>query len=205
MDIHINHGFMKTTQVFFLLVFLSTAAGLADTTMLEERSGEVTMRGKAVTLLGPKLEIGDKAPDFILQRNDLSDARLSDFTGKVILISVIPSIDTGVCDIQTKRFNKEAGQLSDVAILTVSMDLPFAQKRWCGVNDATQLVTLSDHRTASFGEGYGVLIKDMRLLARSVFVVGKDGLIKYIQIVPEMGKEPDYDSALAAARKESEK
>lgn len=170
---------------------------------LAERPGEVTMRGKAVTLLGTLLQPGDKAPDFVLLRNDMTDARLLDFSGKVILISVVPSLDTGVCDLQTKRFNREAGSLEDAAVLTVSMDLPFAQKRWCGVNDATNLVTLSDHRTAEFGKSYGVLIKDMRLLARSVFVIGKDGLVKYVQVVPEMATEPDYAAAIDAARRES--
>jgi thiol peroxidase len=133
--------------------------------------------------------------------NDLSEARLSQYRGKIVLLAAVPSLDTSVCSTETHRFNQEAVSLgSDVVVLTISMDLPFAQKRWCGAEGVQRVVTLSDHRDASFGLAYGVLIKELRLLARSVFVIGRDGKIVYEQLVPEMTKEPDYNAALAAVK-----
>ncbi len=168
---------------------------------MEERKGVVTMKGRPLTLVGKELKVGEAAPDFTVLDNDLSPVKLSSFRGKVCIISAVTSLDTSVCDLETRRFNQEADKLSpDIAILTISMDLPFAQKRWCGAAGVDKVVTLSDHRDASFGRAYGVLIKELRLLARSVFVIDRDGIIRYIQIVKENSNEPDYEAALNAAR-----
>ena len=169
---------------------------------MNERTGLVTMRGNPVTLLGNELKVGDLAPDFLVIANDLSPVKFSSFRGKVCIISSVPSLDTPICDTSTRRFNVEAGNLgSDLAVLTVSMDLPFAQKRWCGAAGVDAVQTLSDHRDASFGASYGVLIKDLRLLTRAVFVVDRDGILRYSQVVKEIAEEPDYEAALEAARK----
>jgi thiol peroxidase len=169
---------------------------------VKERTGLITFQGAPLTLVGDGLSLGDKAPDFSLLDNDLSPARLASFEGKVCLISTVPSLDTPVCDLETRRFNEEASRLGpDVAALTVSMDLPFAQKRWCGAAGITQVQTLSDHRDASFGESYGVLIKELRLLARAVFVVDREGVIRYEELVSEIVNEPNYDAALTAVKK----
>jgi thiol peroxidase len=166
-----------------------------------ERSGEVTMKGNPLTLVGPALKVGDKAPDFVVLNNDLSPVTLSAYDGKVRIISSVPSLDTPVCDMETRRFNQEAGNLGpDVVVLTLSMDLPFAQKRWCGAAGVDKVITLSDHRDATFGSTYGVLIKELRLLARSVFVVDKKGVIRYIQHVKELTQEPDYEAVLKAVK-----
>ncbi|MCP3922708.1 MAG: thiol peroxidase [Desulfobacterales bacterium] len=168
---------------------------------MKENTGLVTMGGNPVTLLGNIVEEGDKAPAFLLQKTDMSDAKLSDYSGKVIIISVVPSLDTPVCDLQTKRFNSEASELGDnVVILTVSMDLPFAQSRWCGASDISSVVTLSDHRTAEFGTSYGVLMKGARLLARSIFLIDKEGKIAYKELIKEIRDEPDYGSVLSKVR-----
>jgi thiol peroxidase len=166
---------------------------------MEERIGVITMRGKPLTLVGQELKEGDPAPDFEVLDNGLSPVKLASFKGKVCVISSVPSLDTPVCDTETRRFNQEAGKLSaDVQILTISMDLPFAQKRWCGAAGVDKVVTLSDHRNASYGTTYGVLIKDLRLLARAVFVLDREGIIRYIQIVKETTEEPDYEAVLDA-------
>ena len=168
---------------------------------MEERQGAITMRGNPLTLLGPEIKLGDPAPDFEILDNDLAPAALSSYGGKVVVISALPSLDTPVCDMETRRFNEEAGSLGDdVVILTVSMDLPFAQKRWCGAAGVDRVVTLSDHRDAAFGEAYGVLIKELRLLARAVFVVDRDGKVGYVQLVEEVADEPDYVAVLEAVR-----
>jgi thiol peroxidase len=166
---------------------------------MEERTGIITMRGNPLTLVGKEVKVGDSAPDFEVLDNDLSPVKLSSFRGKVCVISSVPSLDTPVCDMETRRFNQEAAKLSaDIQILTISMDLPFAQKRWCGAAGVDKILTLSDHRNASFGMAYGVLIKELRLLARSVFVVDREGIIKYVQMVNEISQEPDYDAILNA-------
>ena len=166
-----------------------------------ERSGEVTMKGNPLTLVGPALKTGDKAPDFVVLNNDLAPFSLSAYSGKVCILCSVPSLDTPVCDLETRRFNQEAGNLGqDVVVLTISMDLPFAQKRWCGAAGVDKVITLSDHRDASFGTAYGVLIKELRLLARSVFVVDKEGTIRYIQHVKELTQEPDYEAVLKAVK-----
>jgi thioredoxin-dependent peroxiredoxin len=167
-----------------------------------ERPGSITMRGNPLTLLGPEITVGQKAPDFSLVTNELAPARLADYAGKALALLSVPSLDTPTCAIETRRFNAEAAKLSDdVRILTVSMDLPFAQKRWCGAMGIDKVQTLSDHREASFGLGYGVLIKELRLLARAVFVVDKSGIVTFTELVHEVADEPDYDAVLAALAK----
>lgn len=166
-----------------------------------ERTGMVTMRGNPLTLVGGPVNVGEKAPDFKVLANDLSPVSLADYQGKVCLISSVPSLDTPVCEASTRRFNEEAAKLgTDVAVLTLSMDLPFAQKRWCAANGIKEVETLSDYRDASFGTAYGLLIKELRLLARAVLVVDREGIVRYEQIVPEIAEEPDYEAVLAAAR-----
>ncbi len=169
--------------------------------IMEERKGLVTMKGKPVILVGQAVKVGQKAPDFEVTANDLSPVKFSSFAGKVCIIASVPSLDTSVCDLETRKFNEKAAELgSDVVVLTISMDLPFAQKRWCGAAGIKNVQTLSDYRDASFGNAYGVLIKDLRLLARAVFVVDKKGVVRYLQIVPEIATEPDYDAVLKAVR-----
>jgi len=169
---------------------------------MEERKGVITFMGNPLTLLGPSLKVGDKAPDFNVLDNNLNPVRLSSYKGKVCILTSVPSLDTPVCDLETRRFNQEAATFGpDVAVLTVSMDLPFAQKRWCGAAGVDRVTTLSDHRDASFGASYGALIKELRLLARCVFVVDREGVIRYVQVVKEVTKEPDYDAVLDAVRK----
>jgi thiol peroxidase len=169
---------------------------------MEERSDIVTMKGNPVTLIGKALKAGDLAPDFEVVGNDLSPVKFSSYRGNVCIVSAVPSLDTPVCDMETRRFNQEAENLgADIAILTVSMDLPFAQKRWCGAAGVDKVITLSDHRTAEFGIAYGILIKDLRLLARAVFVVDREGIIQYIDLVKEIADEPDYDAILSAVKR----
>ncbi len=168
---------------------------------MEERTGLVTLKGNPVTLLGPEIKVGQAAPDAELVANNLSTVALSSFKGKVCVILSVPSLDTPVCDTETRRFNEEAGNLgSDVVVLAVSMDLPFAQARWCGAAGVDNVQTLSDHRDAAFGSNYGVLIKDLRLLARAVFVVDKNGMVSYTELVKEVATEPNYEAALAAVK-----
>ncbi len=168
----------------------------------KERKGLVTMMGKPVTLVGNPVKAGDRAPDFSVVDRDWQKVRFSDFKQKVRLISAVPSLDTGVCAVQTKRFNDEAAKLpKDVAVITISQDLPFAQKRFCEAENVQGIPVLSDHVWREFGLNYGILVKDMALLARSIFVVGEDGRISYVEIVPEISNHPDYEKALAAVRK----
>ncbi len=151
------------------------------------------------TLIGPELKPGDTAPDFTLVNGKLQAVRLSDFAGKPMLISVVPSLDTGVCSTQSKRFDEEAANLGDaVSILTVSADLPFTQKRWCGENNAKNAQTLSDYMDMNFGTAYGTYIKEVRLESRAVFVVDAGGTIRYVEYVPQGGQEPNYVAALQA-------
>jgi thiol peroxidase len=168
---------------------------------MAERNGAVTMRGNPLTLVGRELNIGGAAPDVEVLDNDLTPVKLSNYKGKVCIVSTVPSLDTPVCDMETRRFNQEAANLGDdIVILTISTDLPFAQKRWCGAAGVEKVVTLSDHRDAAFGNAYGVLIKELRLLARAVFVVDKEGVVRYVQLVKEIAEEPDYDAVIAAAK-----
>ncbi len=166
-----------------------------------ERNNIVKAQGNPLTLIGNEVKIGDKAPDFTVLNGELKPVKLTDFKGKTIVIASVTSLDTSTCDLETKRFNKEAANLGDdVVILTISMDLPFAQGRWCGAAGVENVKVYSDYRDASFGNAYGVLIKELRLLARVVFIVGKDGTVKYIQYAEENSKEPNYDDVLKALR-----
>ncbi len=165
----------------------------------------VAFKGNPISVDGPELKAGDAAPDFKLQGSAASgfpDLTLASFAGKTLLISVVPSLDTSVCALQTKKFNERASQLPEnVVVLTVSMDLPFAQGRFCGAEGIDKIQTASDHRDANFGNAYGVLIAEgplSRILARSTFVVGPDGKLKHVEYVPEITQEPNYDAALAA-------
>ncbi len=169
---------------------------------MPERKGLVTMKGNPIVLLGNAVNVGDKAPDFEVVTKDLSTVKFSSFAGKICIISCVPSLDTSVCDIMTRKFNEQAVKLGkDVMVLAVSMDLPFGQDRWCIAADVKNVYVFSDHRTVSFGQAYGVLIKDLRLLARAVFVVDRQGIIRYENIVPEIANEPDYDEVLEVVKK----
>ncbi|KKM65325.1 hypothetical protein LCGC14_1492430 [marine sediment metagenome] len=166
---------------------------------MQERSGAVTFKGSPLTLLGPEVQPGQQAPDVALLDADLAKKRLSDFPGKIRVIITVPSLDTPVCDAEVRAFNRAAtGMGEDVVVLAVSMDLPFAQARWCAGAGIDRVTTLSDHREAAFGTAWGVLIKPLRLLARAVFVVDPAGRIAYVQVVPELTDEPDYDDVLRA-------
>jgi len=168
---------------------------------MDERPGAITMKGNPLTLVGREVKVGDPAPDFEVTANDLTPVKFSSMAGQVCIIASVPSLDTSVCDLETRRFNAEAASLSpDIRILTISMDLPFAQKRWCGAAGVERVTTFSDHRLASFGLEYGVLIKELRLLARAVFVMDQAGLIRYAELVPELTAEPNYEAVLQAVK-----
>ncbi|TWT58157.1 putative thiol peroxidase [Thalassoglobus neptunius] len=163
----------------------------------------VTLKGNPVTLVGTELKAGDSAPDFKLQDNGLQEVTLQDSAGKTRIIATIPSLDTGVCHAETKRFNDEAASLENVEILVVSTDLPFGQKRWCGAENVDKVSCLSDHRTVEFGKAYGVLIEGGgldRCLCRAIFVVGPDGKLKHVEYCSEIAEHPNYDAALASAK-----
>ncbi len=160
----------------------------------------VTFKGNPITLLGNEVKVGDTAPDFTVLANDLSPVSLSDSKGQVRLISVVPSVDTGVCDQQTRRFNEEAATLDNVKVLTVSVDLPFAQKRWCGAAGVENVQTVSDHRDLSFGKAYGVAIEELRLLTRAVFVIDSNDKVTYVEYVSEATNHPNYEAAIEAAK-----
>jgi thiol peroxidase len=167
-----------------------------------ERMGMVTMKGNPLTLVGDQVKVGQKAPDFVAIDNNLSPFTFSSCRGKICILSAVPSLDTPVCATETRKFNEEASRLGpDVVILTISMDLPFAQKRWCGAEGIMKVQTLSDHRDASFGTSYGVLIKELRLLARAVFLVDQKGTLQYIQLVKEVASEPNYKEIWDALKK----
>lgn len=170
--------------------------------MADIRSGAVTLKGNPVDLAGPELKVGDAAPEFNLQSQGLEEITLASSAGKTRIVATIPSLDTGTCHAETKRFNDEAASLENVEILVVSMDLPFGQKRWCGAEGVESVTTLSGHRCTGFGEAYGVLIKGGpldRCLARAVFVIDGDGNVTYVEYVSEISEHPDYDALLAAA------
>ena len=169
---------------------------------MTERAGIVTVGGKPVTLVGQEVKVGDIAPEFTAIGNDMEEVRFSSYLGKVCVICSVGSLDTATCDMETRRFNAEAGTLgNDVVILTVSMDLPFAQKRWCGAAGIDKVITLSDYRDAEFGNAYGVMTKESRLLARAIFVVDREGIVQYVQLVKELADEPDYDAVITAVKK----
>src|SRR5512136_2764039 len=169
---------------------------------MKERHGLITMKGNPLTLTGNEVKVGEKAPEFTVLDNDLTPVQFSSYRGKICILSSVPSLDTPVCDMETRRFNEEASRLGkDILILTISMDLPFAQKRWCAAAGVSKVQTLSDHREASFGTSFGVLIKELRLLARAVFVVDREGTLQYIQLGREIASEPDYEAVLSAVSK----
>ena len=165
-----------------------------------KREGLVTMKGNGITLLGDAIKVGDKAPDFEATTKELTSFGLKDLEGRVKLISVVPSIDTGVCDLQTLTFNEEAAKLSDAIFVTISMDLPFALNRYCAAKGIENIITVSDHRSASFGLNYGYLIEELRLLARGIVVIDKDDNVTYVEYVKEISTHPDYDKALDAVK-----
>lgn len=167
-----------------------------------ERKGVVTFKGNPLTLLGSEIKVGDKAPDFTVINKELKEARFKDFAGIIKLISVTPSLDTPLCDMQARKFNEEAAKLpAEVEIMNISMDLPFAINRFCSTAGIERIKTFSDHRNASFGMAYGVLIKELRLLSRSVFVINKKDVIHYMEIVPDITMSINFEKALAAAKK----
>ena len=170
---------------------------------MKEQQGQVTFQGDPLTLVGELPQTGQPAPKATLIDNDLNEAKLSDYIGKIVILSVVPSLDTSVCAAQTRRFNEEAAALKNVVVLGISMDLPFAQKRWCGAEGIENVHTLSDHRDEEFGLAYGLLIKELRLLARAVLVLNSEGIIRYVQLVREITDEPDYDPVLQAVREVS--
>jgi thiol peroxidase len=170
-------------------------------TVTVERSGVTTFRGRPITLLGAEVAVGGTAPDFTVLANDFSPLTLASSAGSVRIISVVPSLDTDVCDQQTRRFNEEASAIGGVRVLTISVDLPFGQRRWCGAAGIDGIETASDHRDLSFGLAYGVVISEFRLLARAVFVVDAADRVVHVEYVPEVGQHPDYESALEAAKK----
>ena len=164
---------------------------------MKETNGKVTFKGNPVTLVGETIQVGDKAPDFTVLGSGLEPVKLSDFNGKVRVLAIYPSIDTGVCQAQNRRFNAEADKLgSDAVILSISCDLPFAQKRFCAAEGLKNVITLSDHKEVDFGTKYGFLIRELRLLSRGTVVIDKEGVVRFVEYVPEVTTEPDYDSAL---------
>jgi thiol peroxidase len=169
--------------------------------MTQKKTGVITFKGNPMTLLGPELKIGAAAPEFKVVDNGLQPVTLADSQGQVRLITVVPSLDTPVCDTMTRKFNEEAAKLPEnVVVYTISLDLPFAQKRWCGNAGIEKVKTLSDYQERSFGLNYGLLIDELKLLARAVLVIDQKGTIAYQEIVKEVTAEPDYTAALAAAR-----
>ncbi len=167
---------------------------------MSKRTNEIKFAGNYVTILGDRVEAGQKAPDFVALKNDLSEYKLSDNSGKVRIISVVPSVDTGVCALQTERFNKEAANLPNVEIVTISVDLPFALGRFCGDKGIENSVTLSDHKTLDFGTKYGFVVEELRLLTRGIVVVGADDTIKYVEYVGEITDHPNYDAVLEVVK-----
>ncbi len=167
---------------------------------MEERKNAVTMKGAPLTLVGPALKVGDKAPDFSVVDTGMAPKSLKDFEGKIKVISVTPSLDTPVCDLQATWFHEDVAGMKDVRVLNISMDLPFALGRYCAAKGFDNVCTLSDHRSASFGAAYGVLIKELRLLTRAVFVIGRDDVIRYVEVVPEATNSINFDALLEAVK-----
>jgi thiol peroxidase len=170
-------------------------------TNVQERTGIATLGGNPITLLGPEIKVGDQAPDFKVNKDLMTEVSLADYAGKIKLISVVPSVDTGTCDAQTRRFNVEADKLGDdVVILTISVDLPFAQSRFCGAAGIDKVVALSDYKNRSFGQAYGVLIKEIQLDQRAIFIVDANDTVQYVEYLTEMKDHPDYEAALSALK-----
>jgi len=172
--------------------------------MLEERTGVFAARDTQLTLLGPEVKVGQKAPDFTVSGQGLKQLSLGDWKGKVRIIVSVASLDTGVCSEETQKFNELASSLpDDIVILTVSMDLPFAQARWCGAHEVDKVETVSDFKDRQFGDSYGVHVKETGLLARAVFVLDKDDVVRHVEYVPQLTRLPDFDAALNAAKQAS--
>jgi thiol peroxidase len=170
--------------------------------MAVERKGVASYKGSPVTLVGPEIKVGEKAPAFTVLANDFSEVKSGKFEHKVTVLASVPSLDTGVCDAETKRFNEEAATFGDkVNFVTISCDLPFGQKRWCGASQVDKVKVYSDHRDRSFGQAFGVYMKEIGILWRAVFVLDRDGVVRYVEYVPEMGKHPNYDKILEAVNK----
>lgn len=167
---------------------------------MEKRTGIITFHGNPLTLVGKEVKVGDKAPDFTALNNDLSPISLSELAGKTVIISVVPSVDTGVCEVQTIRFNEEAAKLNNTVVLTISCDLPFALGRFCAAKNIDNSITASDHRDLDFGLKYGFVIEELRLLERGIVVVDKNGMVQYVEYVPEVSNHPNYEAALAVAK-----
>ncbi len=174
-------------------------------TKVNESNRTTTLKGNPLKLAGPELKTGEKAPDFEVVDGSLQKVNLEKTAGGVRIFSVVPSLDTPVCDAQTKRFEDEAGKLSNIRIYTISMDLPFAQKRWCGTFGINRVTMLSDHRTGSFGERYGTLIPDLRIESRAIFVLDADDTLRHVEYVREVGEHPNYEAALQAAKSAAER
>ena len=193
---------MKPALIVLLSLMTLTACHRhSDLQEVPTRDNEVTLRGNPVSIYGDKVEVGETAPNFVAVGLDMKEKQLSDFTGKTIVLSVVPSVDTKVCAIQTRTFNEKAAALGeDVVILTISKDLPFAQKRFCGAEGIDQVVMLSDYRSGNFGAMWGLQIKESGLLARALYVIDPSGKVVHAQIVPELTTEPDYDAALKAIK-----
>lgn len=168
---------------------------------MQKRKDIITMGGNPLTLLGPEIKVGDKAPDFTVLTNDLDPYTLKDAGDQVKIISIVPSVDTGVCQIQTTRFNKEADKLDNTVILTISVDLPFALKKFCSAQGIDKVITLSDHKDLSFGMNYGFAIEELRLLSRGIVILDKDNVVQYVEYLPEVTDHPNYDKALKEAKK----
>lgn len=174
---------------------------IGRSSIMNERTGIITFKGNPFTLLGPEIKVGDKAPEFKVVDNGLAPVTLASYSGKIKVISAVPSLDTPVCDTETRRFNQEAAAFPDsVVVLTISLDLPFAQKRWCGAAGIDRVTTLSDYQERAFASAYGILIKELKLLARAVFIIDADDTVRYIQIVPEVTSEPDYAAVTGAVK-----
>jgi thiol peroxidase len=168
---------------------------------MKETTGKITFKGNPLTLLGEEIKVGQKAPDFTVVGADLSPVKLSDYEGKVRVLALYPSIDTGVCQLQNKRFNAEAANLGDAVVLSISCDLPFAQSRFCAAEGLDNVITLSDHKDVEFGLKYGFLIKELRLLTRGTIVIDKEGVVQYVEFCPEVTDEPNYEAALDVVKK----
>jgi len=200
-----NNGYPKMSLAAVLCAFALIWSGCSTASKpATERAGLVTLRGKPVTLLGEGVPVGQIAPQFTAVTQDMQDKSLTDYRGQTVILSVVPSLDTKVCDTQTRTFNERAAALGEnVRVVTISMDLPMAQKRWCGAAGVEHVETLSDYKYWSFAQAFGLRIKESGLLARSLYVIDPNGRIVYEQIVPELTTEPDYDAAIKAARETS--
>ncbi|EJI86152.1 anti-oxidant AhpCTSA family protein [Alishewanella aestuarii B11] len=194
----------NNTKILFTLILAAaafTSQAIDITANLPARISDVKAGGQQIVLLGDELKVGQQAPDFKVVDNSFKPVRLSDFQGKTLMLSIVPSIDTGICSLQTKRFNEEVAKLPDsVQLLTISTDLPFAQKRFCEQEQVNNMAVLSDAVWRDFGSSYGLLIKDMGLLTRAIIIINQQGKVAYLQLVPELAQEPDYDTALQVLR-----